>query len=170
MLTIPNFQSYGVFQAYYQSILVPKKNPATIAWIGSFQIFLLFFMSIIVSPLIDKGRFRLCFNGGSFLLFISVLTTSFCTKFWQFLLVQGVLTGMGMGLIFGSGMVVLMSYFSKHVAIASGIGAAGGSVGTYSFVNLRRYIERNAHVELQEVWSIQPSPSSLCSKLDIHGQ
>ena len=79
----------------------------------------------------DKGHFRLCFNGGSLLLVLSVLATSFCTQWWQLLFVQGVSTGIGMGLIFGSGVIVLMGYFSKHLGLGTGIAAAGGSTGIY---------------------------------------
>ena len=122
-------KSYGVFQAWYQGVMLPDKSPAAIAWIGSFQIFLLFFMGIFVSPLIDKGYFRICFNGGSLLLVLSVLVTSFCTKWWQLLVVQGIVTGVAMGLTFCSGVVVLMSYFSKRLGLATGIASCGGSVG-----------------------------------------
>ena len=97
-------------------------------------------MSIIVSPLMDKGHFRLCFNGGSLLLVLSVLATSFCTEWWQLLLVQGISTGIAMGLIFGSGVIVLMSYFSKHLGLATGLAAAGGSTGTFYQSFSRRYL------------------------------
>ena len=87
-------------------------------------------MSIMVSPLIDKGQFRLGFNGGCFLMFISILSTSWCHKFWELLFVQGILTGIGMGMAFGSGILVLQSYFTSHLGIAAGLTSAGGSVGT----------------------------------------
>lgn len=77
----------------------------------------------------DKGRFRLCCLGGSTLLVLSILVTSWCTKWWHLLLVQGILTGAGMGLIFGAGVVVLMTYFSSKIALATGLASAGGSVG-----------------------------------------
>lgn len=86
-------------------------------------------MSIAVSPLIDKGWFRVCFNGGSLLLFISVLATSWCTTWIELFIVQGILTGAGMGLAFGAGVPVLMSYFSKRIAVATSLASAGGSVG-----------------------------------------
>ena len=82
-----------------------------------------------MSPLVDKGLFRLCFNGGSGLLAVAVLLTSFCTQWWQLLLVQGILTGIAMGLVFGSGVIVLMTYFSKHIGRATGIVASGASTG-----------------------------------------
>ena len=86
-------------------------------------------MSIVVSPLVDKGLFRLCFHGGSLLLVVSVLITGFCKQWWQFLLVQGIMTGAGMGLVFSSGSLLIMTYFSRHVALVLGLGSSGGSVG-----------------------------------------
>ncbi|KAL9103343.1 MAG: hypothetical protein Q9163_001609 [Psora crenata] len=86
-------------------------------------------MSIITSPLMNKGYFRFCFNGGSLLLLASVLITSYCTKRWHLLPVQGVMTGIGMGLIFGSGVVVLMSYFFVHLGLATGVASCGGALG-----------------------------------------
>ncbi|MCJ1305196.1 hypothetical protein MMC08_008010, partial [Hypocenomyce scalaris] len=46
--------SYGLFQAYYESSLLLSHSPSQIAWIGSFQIFLLFATGIVVSPLVDR--------------------------------------------------------------------------------------------------------------------
>lgn len=88
-------------------------------------------MSIIVSPLIDKGYFRVCFNGGCFVMFISILGTSWCHKFGELLVVQGILTGIGMGMAFGGGILVLQSYFTTHLGIAAGLTSAGGSVGMF---------------------------------------
>ncbi|KAL9007481.1 MAG: hypothetical protein Q9173_007261, partial [Seirophora scorigena] len=102
-------QSYGVFQAYYERTLLPTHSPSTIAWIGSLQIFLLFFMSIVVSGQIDAGRFQHCFTGGSALLLAGIVATSFCSRYWHFVLAQGVATGMGMGLLFGAGAQVLFT-------------------------------------------------------------
>ena len=121
--------SFGIFQSYYQNVMMPEKTPSQIAWIGSIQVFLVFFMGILVSPMMDKGYFRLCFNGGSAILVAGVVATSFCTQWWQLILIQGIATGIGMGLVFSSGVMVLMSYFSKHMGLATGIAAAGASTG-----------------------------------------
>ena len=84
----------------------------------------------MVSPLIDKGHFYLCFYGGCVIMIISIFCTSWCRTFWELLLVQGVLTGFGMGTAFGSGILVLQSYFTSRLSTAAGITSAGGSVGT----------------------------------------
>ncbi|KAL9598103.1 MAG: hypothetical protein Q9179_004028, partial [Wetmoreana sp. 5 TL-2023] len=90
-------------------------------------------MAIIVSGQIDKGRFQHCFTGGSAILASSVLATSWCKEYWQFVLAQGLGTGMGMGLIFGAGAQVLVTHFSKNLGIATGIASAGGAVGGMIF-------------------------------------
>ena len=87
-------------------------------------------MSIMVSPLIDKGYFRPCFIGGCVLMFVSILATTWCRKFGELLLVQGILTGIGMGVAFGSGILVLRAYFDTYLGVAAGLTSAGGSVGT----------------------------------------
>lgn len=65
-------------------------------------------------------------------MWISILVTSWCHKWWELLLVQGILTGIGMGAAFGSGLLVLQAYFSTHLGTAAGLTSAGGSVGTLS--------------------------------------
>lgn len=62
-------------------------------------------------------------------MFISILATSWCHKFGELLIVQGILTGIGMGMAFGGGILVLQSYFTTHLGIAAGLTSAGGSVG-----------------------------------------
>ena len=64
-------------------------------------------------------------------MFMSILVTSWCHKWWELFLVQGILTGIGMGMAFGSGVLVLQSYFTTHLGTAAGLTSAGGSVGTY---------------------------------------
>ena len=50
-------------------------------------------------------------------------------KFVELLVVQGILTGMGMSIAFGSVILVLRSYFENRLGIAAGLTSAGGSVG-----------------------------------------
>ena len=94
-------------------------------------------MSVVTSPLMDRGQFRLCANGGSLLIVLSTLITSYCTKLWHMILVQGILTGMGMGLVFGSGVVLLMTYFDKKMGFATGLASGGGAVGKLRKANYK---------------------------------
>lgn len=118
-----------MFQAYYEKSYLPEETPSKIAWIGSFQIFATFFMCLAASPLLNKGYFRHCFTGGSILIVVGLVLASFCTEWWQLFLAQGVLVGIGMGLAFSAGIVVLTSYFSSNLGIATAISASGSSFG-----------------------------------------
>lgn len=66
-------------------------------------------------------------------LFSGMLATSYCTKLWQLTLVQGVLTSIGMGLIFGSDVPILMTWFTKHIDLATRLASIGGSTGENKF-------------------------------------
>ena len=68
--------SFGVFQAYYEKVLLPTTASSKIAWIDSVQICFLFFMALLVSPAVHHGHFRACFSGGSVVLCLSMLATS----------------------------------------------------------------------------------------------
>ncbi|KAK2759783.1 hypothetical protein FQN54_002517 [Arachnomyces sp. PD_36] len=124
---------FGMFQAYYEKQYLAKESPSKIAWIGSFQIFATFFMCLITSPLLNKGYFRLCFTGGSILMVVGLIAASFCNQWWQIMLAQGIAVGIGMGLSFSSGIVVLTSYFSSRLGVATSISAAGSPIGGILF-------------------------------------
>src|SRR5579862_4647576 len=60
---------------------------------------------------------------------LSVMLTSLCTKYSQFILVQGVLGGMAIGMIFAPAISIPGQYFSRRRAFASGIASSGAPVG-----------------------------------------
>ena len=49
---------YGVFQAYYKAVLLPNESPATIAWIGSFQIFFLVSCARLLRPKLGESELK----------------------------------------------------------------------------------------------------------------
>ena len=86
-------------------------------------------MVIIIGPLVDKGHFRKCFHGGSVMLLMSLILTSFCKTWWELFLVQGVWTGTAMGMIFIAVTTNLTTYFHANLGLVSGIAASGSSLG-----------------------------------------
>ncbi|KAK6440807.1 hypothetical protein LTR95_002962 [Oleoguttula sp. CCFEE 5521] len=121
-------QAYGLFQA-----------PSTIAWIGSTQLALVFGLGVPVGRLVDKGYFRLMFHGGSAIMCLGIFCTSWCSAFWSLWLVQGLLTGTGMGMVFCAGTIALMSWFDETtMGKAMGLGAAGSCLGGILYVLLAR--------------------------------
>lgn len=124
-------QSYGIFQAYYQTTMLRDSTGSDLAWIGSVQVFANFFCVLVSNPLVSRGYFRHCFHGASFTLFIGILSTSWCTTYPQLLGVQGALIGVSMGVIFASGFILVSTYFSSKTGLALAICATGASFGIF---------------------------------------
>ena len=119
--------SFGVFQTYYVTAL--NHPPSAISWVGSVQIFLLFFIGTFSGRATDYGLFRPTVFLGSFLQVLGVFMTSLSTKYWQLFLAQGICTGVGNGLVFCPCLAVVSTYFSKRRSLAIGIGASGTATG-----------------------------------------
>ncbi len=131
--------AYGVFQAYYSTVYLSGSDPSSIAWIGSTQIALVFGLGVPVGRLVDKGYFRIVFHGGSLLMVAGLMLSSSCTQLWSIWLVNGLITGSGMGMCFTSGVVALMTWFDeRRAASAMALGAAGSCIGGIVYVLLAR--------------------------------
>lgn len=121
--------SFGSFQAYYTEVL--PESPSTISWIGSIQVFLTFFIGAFSGRLLDAGLFVPTLFVGGVLQLLGVFMMSLSTKWWQLLLSQGVLTGIGGGIFFCPSMGLIATYFSGRRALAVGIVTTGNSVGMF---------------------------------------
>lgn len=119
--------SYGVFQSYYSLSL--GHPPSDISWVGSIQIFLLFFIGTFSGRATDAGLFRPVFITGVFFQTLGIFMTSLSTKYWQLFLAQGICTGIGNGLQFCPTVSLLSTYFSKKRSLAIGIAASGSATG-----------------------------------------
>ncbi|POS87379.1 hypothetical protein EPUL_003287 [Erysiphe pulchra] len=125
--------SFGVFQSYYHHTLLTEEDPSSISWIGSLQVFLLFFIGAFSGNLSDMGFFRSLFLSGSILIVLGLLMTSFATSYWQILFAQGVFIGIGNGLLFCPSLSVVTTYFTSRRSIAMGICASGSAIGGIIF-------------------------------------
>ena len=67
---------------------------------------------------------------GTVLMVAGIFSTGWCgLVYYRILLCQGIMTGIGMGLIFTPSVAIVSSYFLKRRAFASGIVASGSSLG-----------------------------------------
>ncbi|KAK5328554.1 hypothetical protein LTR93_002339 [Exophiala xenobiotica] len=121
--------TFGVYQTYYETIGYTDLSPDTLSWIGSTQSFMILLVGVIAGPLYDMGLFRTLVISGSTLIVLGWMFTSLCTKYWQVMLSQGVLIGMGTGFLYIPSLALLPRYFSKKRAIATGIVTSGSSLG-----------------------------------------
>lgn len=126
--------SFGVFQAYYTAVRLPTESASKISLIGSMQAFLLLFIGVLTGPLIDAGYMSIVLATGTFLSAFGLLMTSLCHVYWQFMLAQGVLVGIGSGCLFLPSVAVVPQWFEpKRRNIALGIVAVGSSFGGVVF-------------------------------------
>ena len=65
------------------------------AWIGSIQYALVFFPAILIGRLFDLGYFRSIFLTSSAFLVAATFLVAECHVYWQFLLCQGLVVGVG---------------------------------------------------------------------------
>jgi len=123
--------SFGIFQTYYTTAL--GKPPSTISWIGSVQIWLLFFIGTFSGRALDAGYFRAVFILGQLMQIVGVFATSWATTYWQVFLAQGLCTGIGNGLVFCPSFALLSGYFARNRALAIGVAASGSATGGVVF-------------------------------------
>lgn len=71
--------SFGVFQTYYVGAL--GHPPSDISWVGSVQIFFLFFIGTFSGRATDYGLFKPTIILGSFFMIFGVFMTSLSTKY-----------------------------------------------------------------------------------------
>ncbi|KAL7969022.1 major facilitator superfamily domain-containing protein [Trichoderma sp. SZMC 28014] len=122
--------SFGVFQTYYQDDLLKSSNASDISWIGTFQAFLLVALSVIVGPIFDRGYSRTLIIVGTFFTVFGTMMQSLGTKYYQIFLAQGLTIGLGTGFIFLPSVAIVATYFTTKRALAIGITASGGSLGS----------------------------------------
>ena len=130
--------SFGVFQTYYANTL--GRPPSDISWIGSFQIFLLFFIGVLTGRLTDGGYFRQVLLTGIVFQGLGLFTTSAATQYWQVFLAQGVCMGLGNGCLFCPSLAVVSTYFKKRRALAIGVMASGTGTGGLVFPSIARQL------------------------------
>lgn len=130
--------SFGTFQAYYEQELLSTLPPSTISWIGSVQVWFIFFVGAFSGRLLDAGLFVPTFMVGCVCHLLGIFLMSLSTKYWQLMLTQGVLTGLGGGIFFCPCIGLVATYFSKRRAIAVGLATTGNSVGGMIYPILSR--------------------------------
>ena len=123
--------SFGLFQSYYLDSL--HATPSAISWIGSVQIFLVYFIGSFSGRALDAGFYRTILIIGCFLQVFSVFTTSVSTEYWQLFLAQGICKGLGDGMLFCPTVSLVATYFSTKRALAMACTASGGATGGLVF-------------------------------------
>lgn len=124
--------SFGVFQAYYMANQLRDQTPDNVAWIGSLMSFIQFAGGLVAGPLFDRyGAWVI--RPGAVLYIFALMMTSICKEYWQFMLAQGVLTGLAMSVMQVPAFAAVSQYFDKKRAAAIGLVVSGSSIGGIIF-------------------------------------
>ncbi|KAL2380902.1 hypothetical protein RJZ90_004309 [Blastomyces dermatitidis] len=123
----------GTFHSYIGEHQLKEYDEATIGWIFSVFIFLGFFGGIQIGPVFDARGPRMLMLAGSVCMGTSMLLLGSCTEFWHFMLCFGVLGGLGVSLMVTPVLAAVSHFFLEKRATATGIAAAGGSLGGIIF-------------------------------------
>lgn len=121
--------TFGVYQTFYQRDFLSHESESNISWIGSIQAFLLIIVGVVTGPIYDGGYFRTLIFTGSFLVVFGMMMTSICKDYWQVMLAQGIVVGIGDGCLFLPSVAIISQYFSTRRALATGIAAGGSGLG-----------------------------------------
>jgi MFS family permease len=78
---------------------------------------------------------------GTFFTVFGLMMTSLSTEYYQLFLAQGVCVGLGGGLLFLPSVAIVSTYFSTKRGIATGITAAGGSIGSVLYPIIFRKLQ-----------------------------
>ncbi|KAG0651908.1 Aspyridones efflux apdF [Hyphodiscus hymeniophilus] len=121
--------AFGVFQTYYESGELFTKSSSDISWIGAIQAYMVLTVGCVTGPIYDRGYLRTLLVIGSFGVVFGHMMLSLCHNYWQVLLAQGFVVGIGAGCLFVPSVAILPTYFNTRLGLAVGLAAAGSSLG-----------------------------------------
>lgn len=136
--------TFGAFQAYYKTELLPSYSSSTISWIGSLQSTLLTITGVLTGPLTDRGYLRPVMVVGHFMVVFGMFMISLSTEYYQVLLAQGICVGLGAGAINIPAFAMISSKFTTKRPLALGCASTGASIGGIIFPIMFRQIQPRA--------------------------
>ncbi|RMZ85800.1 hypothetical protein DV737_g383, partial [Chaetothyriales sp. CBS 132003] len=123
----------GVFQAYYETHQLREYSSQEIAWVPSLESFMMFVGGLWVGRVYDNYGPRYLMIAGTFLHVLGLMMTSISTKYWHFILSQGLCSALGASMIFYPAMSAVVTWFFKKRAFALGVAASGSGLGGVIF-------------------------------------
>lgn len=129
--------SWGFFESYYVQSL--DASFSAISWIGSIQIFLVFFIGTFSGRALDAGYLRTTVAIGCACQISGIFLTSWARSYVVLFFSQGVLVGIGDGLAFCPMISLISTYYTdKSRALAVSFAAAGAATGGIVFPTIAK--------------------------------
>ncbi|KAL2865520.1 MCT family MFS transporter [Aspergillus lucknowensis] len=123
----------GVFIDYYKSHQLKDVDTSTVTWITSLEYFLMFFGGPFVGVLFDNFGPRWILLAGSFFHIFGLMMVSVSSKYYQFLLAQGICSPIGTSALFHVSLNSVSTWFRHRRALALGVTASGSGFGGIVF-------------------------------------
>lgn len=120
---------FAVFQSFYSTVGLAGYSAADIAWIGNLQIWGCFAFGLFSGWLSDKFGPKLPMALGSVFLVLGTMMASISTKYYHFILSQGLCSALGIGLTFVPSLSVQCQWFLKKRGLVVGLVLSGQNVG-----------------------------------------
>ncbi|KAG9311920.1 MFS general substrate transporter [Chiua virens] len=123
--------SFGVYQSFYAQQYLENESSSAISWIGSFGAFLIAGMGPMCGTLFDKGYFYHVFISGAVLQSLALFMLSLVQpgQYYQVFLAQGLMSGIGQGLMYVPCLAILSHHFKRQSTAMMAIVASGASLG-----------------------------------------
>jgi MFS family permease len=122
--------AYAVFLAnYLDSDTFPGTTPLEYAFIGGLSLTCLFLVSPVATLSVGRFGIRPTMFAGMLLESVSLVCASLASRSWHLFLTQGVLFGLGLGLLFIPTAAVIPQWFTTRRSLATGFALAGAAFG-----------------------------------------
>ncbi|KAI0433204.1 monocarboxylate permease-like protein [Xylaria sp. FL1042] len=119
----------GVFVEYYANGPLSDYSSSDITWITSLQAFLITGSNLVMGRLFDSYGTRWILPIGTVVYSLGLMFLSLSTKYYQIVLSQGIVSGIGAAAVFNCASNSTITWFYKYRAAALGIVVAGSSIG-----------------------------------------
>ncbi|KAI0370958.1 MFS general substrate transporter [Pilatotrama ljubarskyi] len=121
--------AFGTFQSWYTTHQLQDMDPSSVAWIGSVQLWVFFFSGGFIGRMFDMYGPRAIMTLGTTVYVASIMLTSVAGAYHEYILAQGVLSGLGVGMLFYPPLASISTHFNKYRATALGIAMVGSGLG-----------------------------------------
>ncbi|KAK5049931.1 hypothetical protein LTR84_004050 [Exophiala bonariae] len=121
--------SSGIFQAYLVENQLMGYSESEVGWIFSTFAFFFFFGGLQVGPIFDKYGLGILLPSGATGLVVSLICTSFCKTYYQFLLAFSILGGIASSILWTSSIATLGHWFQLNRGLATGLATTAGGFG-----------------------------------------
>jgi MFS family permease len=87
------------------------------------------FSGFIIGPIYDSGYFRHLLAVGSIFIAMGTVLQSLSQKYWQYLLSQGLMVGIGAGCLSILSVAITSLWFTTKLPLVNGLAACGSGLG-----------------------------------------